>query len=315
VSDTLNENGKLTIVRVRRLGKRVVMGVNRRHKDSLFSWLFSDPPVLRELYGALASVPAAPSLPITINTLEDVLFMERINDISFEIGDKMVVLLEHQSTINPNITLRLLMYIARIYEKIISGKNIYSGKKLYLPWPEFYVLYNGTASYADKTTLRLSDSYEDLAGLGLTGDRPPQLELVATIYNINQGHNEAIARRCEKLNHYSAFIAKVRDYGKEHDREEAMKMAIRYCIEHDILKDFLETNASEVINMLMTEWNWDDAKEVWQAEAREEGLEKGLEEGAKKTARNALNEGLPMEIIQKITGLDLDTINSLSSQR
>jgi hypothetical protein len=307
------------------------MGVNNRHKDSVFSWLFSDPATLRELYGALGNVPAAPSLPITINTLEGVLFMERINDISFEIGDKMVVLLEHQSTINPNITLRLLMYIARIYEKIIGGKNIYSEKKLYLPWPEFYVLYNGTAPYADKVTLKLSDSYEDLAGLGLTGDRVPQLELIATIYNINQGHNEAIVRRCEKLNHYSAFIAKVREYEKEHDKEEAMKMAVRYCIAHDILKDFLEANASEVVNMLMTEWNWDDAKEVWQAEAREEGLSKGLEEGlekgleeglskgleegTKKTAVNALNEGLPVEMIQKITGLDLDTINGLSSQR
>jgi hypothetical protein len=295
------------------------MGVNNRHKDSVFSWLFSDPDTLRELYNAIGSVPAAPALPITINTLEGVLFMERINDISFEIGDKMVVLLEHQSTINPNITLRLLMYIARIYEKIIGGKNIYSGKKLYLPWPEFYVLYNGTAPYADKATLKLSDSYEDLADLGLTKDRLPQLELTTTIYNINQGHNEAIVRRCERLNHYSAFIAKVREYGKGHDKEEAMKMAVRYCIEHDILKEFLEANASEVMNMLMTEWNWDDAKEVWQAEAREEGLEKGLEkgleEGAKKTALNALNEGLPVEMIQKITGLDPDTINSLFTQR
>jgi hypothetical protein len=47
------------------------------------------------------------------------------------------------STINPNMALRLLMYIARIYEKLIENKNIYSGKPIKLPRPEFFVLYNG----------------------------------------------------------------------------------------------------------------------------------------------------------------------------
>jgi hypothetical protein len=39
------------------------------------------------------------------------------------------------------------------------------------------------------------------------------------------------------------------------DLEGAMKMAIDYCINHDILKEFLETHSSEVINMLLTEWH------------------------------------------------------------
>ncbi|MHC6202032.1 hypothetical protein ACYULU_02415 [Breznakiellaceae bacterium SP9] len=56
-----------------------------------------------------------------------------------------------------------------------------------------------------------------------------------------------------------------------------MKAAIAYCIEHDILKEVLEAYASEVVNMAMTEWNWDDAKEVWQEEAREDGENRVLE--------------------------------------
>jgi hypothetical protein len=85
------------------------MGINAKYKDSLFSWLFSDPDTLRELYCAIEGIPLDPATPVTINTLEGVLYMEQMNDISFEIAGKMVVLIEHQSTINPNMALRLLM--------------------------------------------------------------------------------------------------------------------------------------------------------------------------------------------------------------
>ena len=66
------------------------MAVNIKHKDSLFSFLFSDPDVLRELYCALEGITLPPDVPVTINTLQDILFMDMVNDISFEIGDKYV---------------------------------------------------------------------------------------------------------------------------------------------------------------------------------------------------------------------------------
>jgi len=71
------------------------MKSNVRYKDSIFSFLFSDPDVLRELYSALEDVELAPDVPVTINTLKDVLFKDMVNDISFEIGDKLVILVEH----------------------------------------------------------------------------------------------------------------------------------------------------------------------------------------------------------------------------
>ena len=60
--------------------------------------------------------------------------------------------------------------------------------------------------------------------------------------------------------------------------DEAMVKAIAYCIDHTILSDFLREHGAEVINMLLTEWNIDDAKKVWQKEALEEGEKKGREE-------------------------------------
>jgi predicted transposase/invertase (TIGR01784 family) len=285
------------------------MSINRQHKDSVFSLLFGNPAALRELYGAITGVELSPNAPITINTLEDVLYKTLLNDISFEVAHKLVILLEHQSSINPNMAFRLLLYIARVYEKITSGKNMYGRKKLFIPRPEFIVLYNGTVSYPDEAELRLSDSFEDATSLGIPKENIPKLELVVKVYNINQGHNEGMARRCERLRGYSAFIAKVREYeALMGDMEAAMREAIRYCVEHDILKEFLRENGSEVMNMLLTEWKLEDALVVEWEEGLEEGLEKGLEKGHEEAARNLLDFGMSPEQISQALKLPLDRV-------
>jgi hypothetical protein len=213
------------------------VNVNKEYKDSVFSLLFSDPDVLRELYSAIAGVELPPDIPIDINTLSDVLIREQINDISFTIGDRLVVLIEHQSTINDNMPLRLLMYIARVYEKIIDHRKIYWTKLEKIPRPEFIVLYNGTDPYPDHKELRLSDAFKDAEDLKLNAELP--LELVVQVYNINQGHNAGILKKCEKLDNYSFLIDKIRENQKEgFSLEEALRNAIEYCIEHDKLKDF-----------------------------------------------------------------------------
>jgi len=119
------------------------MHANTKYKDSVFSLLFSDTNLLRELYCALEGVDLPEDIPVTINTLQDVLFMEKINDISFEIGGKLIVLIEHQSTVNPNLPLRLLLYIARLYEKTIDEKKLYSRSRMRILFPVIIVLYNG----------------------------------------------------------------------------------------------------------------------------------------------------------------------------
>ena len=142
------------------------MKANRELKDSLFSFLFSDTEVLRELYSALEGVSLPDDIPITINTLRNILTRGRLNDISFEIGGKLVVLIEHQSTINLNMALRLLMYIARLYERLVGGRDLYASKQIALPRPEFFVLYNGEAPCPDEQVYRLSDAFLDPSELG-----------------------------------------------------------------------------------------------------------------------------------------------------
>jgi predicted transposase YdaD len=83
---------------------------------------------------------------------------------------------------------------------------------------------------------------------------------------------------------------------------EAMKQAVMYCREHDILKGFFEQNGTEVMNMLITEWNMEDALAV--------RFEEGREEGREEIVRNALAKGVPVQLIHDITGLDMETINN-----
>ncbi|MCL2237960.1 MAG: Rpn family recombination-promoting nuclease/putative transposase, partial [Treponema sp.] len=116
---------------------------NKHYKDSVFSLLFGDPEILRELYGAIEGIDVPKDAIININTLSEALFMKKINDLSFTIDDRIVVLIEHQSTLSQNIPLRILMYIARVYEKIVEEENIYHKKLIKIPTPEFIVLYNG----------------------------------------------------------------------------------------------------------------------------------------------------------------------------
>ena len=87
--------------------------------------------------------------------------------------------------------------------------------------------------------------------------------------------------------------------------EAALKKAIEYCCRHDIIKEFLEKHAQEVMSMLMTEFNLEDAIAV-RAEER-------VEEVHTKIVRNAFAEGLPIDVIRKITGLDIDTIKTLGT--
>jgi hypothetical protein len=247
------------------------MPENRQYKDSVFTLLFSDPDKLRELYNAIEGSSYGKETAISINTLQNVLFMERNNDISFTIDNKLVILLEHQSTVNPNMPLRFLFYISRIYEKLIDLKSIYRKILLPIPAPEFIVLYNGKTPQPDEVTLRLSDSFITRAHTGM--------DLAVRVLNVNAGHNRKILQKSRTLEEYAQFIARVREYEKRDGLEESLKKAVKYSIKKGILKWFLKEHASEVVNMIFTEWNWDDAREVWEEEAKAQGIQIGEARG------------------------------------
>ena len=256
-----------------------IIHANREHKDSVFRLLFSKPEILRELYSAIEGVELPPDVPIDINTISGVLVKGIRNDISFIIDKRLVLLTEHQSSINPNMPLRIFKYFEKVLNKIVDYEKIFNKQLIKIPKPKFIVLYNGKAPYPEHGTLKFSDAFMDTEGLTVKEDET-SLELTVQVYNINHGQNKEIQQKCDTLNEYSLFIDKIREYEKTGlTIDEAVVYAVKYCLENDILKDFLREHGSEVISMMAEEYTTEDFLEAMMDEAREEGMEQGMQQG------------------------------------
>jgi hypothetical protein len=166
--------------------------------------------------------------------------------------------------------LRILSYIARVYVKIVTRRALYKDTLVKIPKPEFIVLYNGLEKAPEKWELRLSDAF-----IGLGADEKTALDLTVTAYNINYGRNAELLQRSESLAGYAEFIAKARENEAAMPKEQAVTEAVRYCIRNGVLASFLEEHGSEVVNMLLNEWDQDEFLEVRAGEARDEGRVEG----------------------------------------
>jgi hypothetical protein len=263
------------------------MSANRQYKSSVFSILFGEPKKFIELYNALTGSSYPLDTKAVPATLMDVLFMDRMNDVAFVIGDTIVVLIEHQSSHNEKMPLRLLLYIARVYELLIDNKTIYKEKLQKIPKPEFIVLYNGTDSFPDEKALKLSDAFKQAPPTGLGGI----LELTVRVVNINKGYNNSLVGTSSNLKGYIEFIDMVRQNQQDGlSLDDAVEKAVSDCLKQGILVDFMKRHSSEVMNMLTAEFDIDIAKQVWQEEAREDGFEKGRAEAREEERRKTLQK-------------------------
>ena len=284
------------------------MSANRAYKDSVFSLYLSEPARLIDVYNAVADTDYPLDTPVEINTLTDVLYKNQINDLSFVLDNQIVVLIEHQSTINENMALRLFLYSARVYEKITKRKPLYKKKRIKIPVPRFIVLYNGNEPYPEHGVQKLSDSF-------VFQQENPQLELKVDIYNINYEVKTEIVQRSKSLNEYSRFIGRIKsNLAGGLTLEEAVKQAIEYGIEHDIMREFLETHGSEVSNMLLSGWNMDEALAVSKEEGFEDGVEYGEKLGEQKERRKlilALKGVLSPEVIAEKFQVSLEYVQAV----
>jgi hypothetical protein len=273
------------------------MKVNKKYKDTVFRRLFNTEEKLLELYNAIFGTNYKDWSAIKINTLEDVLFMSLKNDLSFKVYN-ILVLIEHQSTISENMPARMFMYLGRLYEKETnnSPNAIYGRNPVELPNPEFIVLYNGKEDFPEEGILNISTVLKKKDG------RKNLIDLEVRVININKGVNPELESKSKTLADYISLIAKAREYEESQPLEEAIKLAVNYCIDNDILKEFLLENASEVINMLTAEFNMDTALEVAHKEGIEKGIERGLEKGKQEGQNYVLklmSQGLNYEEIKK----------------
>ena len=275
---------------------------NREYKDSVFTLLLSDEKALAEVYSAISGEDCGPDVNIKIATLKKCLSGGLFNDIAFMLDDQLVVLIEHQSTINENMPFRMMLYISEIYDRWAKDENLYGRKRFLIPRPVFIMFYNGAEDMPDQWELRLSDMFKGGA------DGQTNLELVVTVYNINKGHSLEILRRSPTLAGYATFIFMIRENEKTMSLEEAIKKAVIDCINQNVLKTFLENHKKEVVGMLTQEWNWGKAMEVAKKEGWEDGREEGRVEALIGVAKNLRANGMGVDDVAKATGLTVDDV-------
>lgn len=241
----------------------VSLPVNRIYKDRLYKMIFNDKSELLKLYNAINGTHYDDPAMLTITTLDNAIYMTMENDLSFII-DMRLALYEQQSTVNPNLPLRFLMYITDIYSAYTKDMNIYGSKKVQIPLPSFVIFYNGVKSQPDRTEFLLSELFHP------TTDQPA-LELKAVMLNINKGHNQELMNACHTLRDYSEYVARIRTYSAEMPLTDAVEKAITECIHENILRDFLLKNRAEA--KAMSIYEYDEAKTMRMF--RDEGYEEG----------------------------------------
>jgi len=288
---------------------------NRKYKDSVFVDLFSEDEKAKEnflsLYNALHNTNLQLSCPVENIKLDNVMYMNIVNDVSCLVDDKIIVLAEHQSTVNENMPLRFLQYIARLYEKLQKPTDRYLRTLSKIPTPEFYVFYNGLNDYPETTVLKLSDAF-------ITKPEQIPLELTVQVLNINNGKGGKILKTCKTLDEYSLFVEEVR-LQTQLDPENGFTNAVKLCIEKGILKEYLQRKTREVINMLIAEYDYDtdiavqreEAGKIAFAQGISQGISRGYRQKALETARLMKAEPLASDLIAKVTGLTKEEIEKL----
>lgn len=245
----------------------VSLPVNRIYKDRLYKMIFNDKSELLKLYNAINGTHYDDPAMLTITTLDNAIYMTMENDLSFII-DMRLALYEQQSTVNPNLPLRFLMYITDIYSAYTKDMNIYGSKKVQIPLPSFVIFYNGVKSQPDRTEFLLSELFHP------TTDQPA-LKLKAVMLNINKGHNQELMNACHTLRDYSEYVARIRTYSAEMPLTDAVEKAITECIHENILRDFLLKNRAEAKAMSIYEYDEEKTLRMF----REEGYEDGERNG------------------------------------
>lgn len=212
--------------------------------------------------------------------------------------DSTLNLYEQQSSFNPNMPLRDLIYVARQLEKYFRNESIYSSRLMKIPVPRFVVFYSGTKEQPERRVLKLSDAFQKEV-------TEPELELKVLMLNINLGHNKELLDRCRTLKEYCIYVDRIRKYTKEMQIEEAVKRTVNECIQEGILADFLLSQKAEVIAMSIFEYNEEiELKKIREDEfnlGREAGIEEGIEKGISALIKVCKEFGLPRaEIMAKV---------------
>ena len=290
----------------------------RTYRDTLFRTIFGGKDDrskrwLLSLYNALSGKNHTNIEDLEITTLEDVIYVSMKNDLSFLIHSQMC-LYEHQSTVNPNMPLRGLLYFSQLYQQYIDKhkKNLYGSVLVKIPAPQFIVFYNGDTEQADLVKYRLSDAFITDEQVSKGAD----FEWTATVININKNHNESLSKNCEPLYYYCEFVNQVKEnLSQGMTFDSAVNEAVDYAIKGDFLEGFFREKRMKILDDIYTEFDQESYDETLRNDGRIEGIQIGARENAIANAKNFLKKSnLSAEMIAECCSLPLEQVIALKEE-
>ena len=275
----------------------MTVAAKRNTKDTVFRDFFGRPENLIELYRALHPEDTRVTKDMLSNiTIENVLTDQMYNDLGFTVGDRLMILVEAQSTWSANIIVRAFMYMAKSYQERFEqqGVNLYSSKKIDLPEPELYVIFTGDRRERPKE-LTISGEF--------FGGRKTAVEVtVKMLYG-----EETTDIIGQYVRFCKVFNAQTKAYGLT---ELAIQETIRLCKDENVLKAYLEEHEREVTNMMMSLFD----EETIQKAYGKEKYDEGKDAQAKATALNLHEAGMTDGMIAKMVGYAEGVVSSWVAQ-
>ena len=266
-------------------------------KDSLFTKLVKEPGIPKEFYLALhpddIDVTDEDCIPITI---ERILVNREYNDFGLLVRDRLMILFEAQSVSDDNIPWRFFFYWADECKKYIEDNHLslHGSKTVYLPRPEFYMIYCGEDDVPD--VLHLSALFK-----GGKGDA----EL--TIHVLRGDGNDIISQ-------YDQFCHVLNEQKKRLGRTiEAARETVRICLERGILAEFLKARQEEVITMFDLLFNEEKIREAERREFAEEVAQEATQETTS-FMQALIARLLPLGRVDELVSADRNRLDELAKE-
>ena len=271
----------------------------RKIKDSVFTNLFQDRKYLLQLYKALHPEDCnVTEDEIADVTIKHVLVDADYNDLGFSVGNRLMILIESQSTWTLNIIIRALMYLIQTYHDYFkrTNQNLYGSKKVNMPMPELYVIFTGERKNIPNT-ISLSKEFFDGAKISIDAE-------VKVLYQENEK---------DIIGQYIIFSKVYNEqrniYG---NTKQAVTETIRICKDRNVLREYLESKEQEVVDIMMTLF---DDEQILKAYAKdiEDNKEKETE---RKTAERMIKDGeMPLDKIARyVPSLSMDELKELEAE-
>ena len=276
----------------------------RTAKNSVFLDLFQDKKNLLKLYKTLHPEDTdATEDTLDIVTIDNVLTDNLYNDLGIMVGNnRLLLLLEAQSSWTVNILIRILLYLAQSYHEYFerTSQSLYKSTKVKMPKPELYIIYTGNRG-RKPDTISLSKEFFDGADI--------DIEVKAKV--IYESETEDI------INQYIIFCKVFDEQRKLYGMtEQTVRETIRICKDRNVLKEYLMNREMEVVTIMMSLFNDEQIMKTYWKDMENTLTDKITHDKDRETAERMIKDGeLSLEKIARyIPSLSMDELKELEAK-